>query len=119
MWFIKRKRNLMQTQRLEYYRTMHAFQSLTKTDLRELAKAPFSNPDDDLHATQFMNFVVQSARNDFANWKTSKPIIKKCYGVYAKDTIRHLKNALSPRTDHITVIPLPEALPDGTLDTLE
>lgn len=56
-WLIKRKGG-----NVEYYKDNNDFSSLTKVDQTELSQAPFSNPANDPHGTNFKLFLENQVR---------------------------------------------------------
>jgi hypothetical protein len=113
-WWIKRNRGSM-----EWYKDEKAFQSFTKSDLEDLANAPYmSNESGSGCGQRFYARLKREARNGFPTMKFAKPFYEAVEGVYDKKTKRKMKILKWPATAKEKTVPLVEKIPEGALQDM-
>ena len=82
LWVVKRNSG-----NLEYYKSIHDFNSWTKVDLSELPRAPLHNPSQNPSAFNFKQFLDKHVNDNFPSMWTAKALVRKD------------KNILDPKTN--------------------
>ncbi|CAI9272459.1 unnamed protein product [Lactuca saligna] len=104
MWFVKRNSGI-----LEYYQSIHDFNSWTKVDIIELSRAPFHNPSQDPSASNFKLFLDKQVRENFSKMKTAKALYRKDKDVIDPESGEPMKIILWPATKQCL---LPMVIPE-------
>jgi hypothetical protein len=110
-WWVKRNLG-----KIEWYKEEKDFQSFTKGDLEELAKAPYmSNETGSGRGERFLERLKREARKGFRTFPHAEPYISKPKDVYEYGSKRRMKIVKWPATNKQKQIPLVRKIPEGAL----
>ncbi|KAL7589054.1 hypothetical protein Lser_V15G40640 [Lactuca serriola] len=101
MWIVMQKSG-----NSELYRDSHIFSSLTRVDLTELSRAPFSNLTNNPQVTQFKHFLEDQVKTAFLSIQTAQFVIFEHPDILDPKTDKPLQVVMWPATKQVKQFPV-------------